>query len=419
MQFKLLCMDTDRSVTAQSVDSLKLAFQANDTLWSKGIEQQDGKIEYTDKSLTVAFSEYDTSGFAVSDRSTPAYDITIESNDYVVIEPLRMKIIDHLRSMQFSYVRILHDDISEDISCRLYPYMYKIENKLREFILNTLVKKIGINFWEFVVPKEDRDKAKNHKSNEPFFIKSGKIVADVSLLYFDALGKIVYQDVPIFTQPKDILEKVEQATSIDELKKELLGGNFQKYFKTCFEQKDFQDKWRRLNELRNKVAHSSYFVDGELKEGIQIVEELNNIIDDAYEKVDTLQLSVVDRQAIKKAIDTETTANADEVITGDLAQPCQDITDEQPTQRNAQKSNLKILDKETLFERLREVAQQKSFVGIRYFVKEILGKEGFAYGSSYTLINMLIDEGALETEKRGSLWSEYDTTAIKIAPSVS
>lgn len=60
---------------------------------------------------------------------------------------------------------------------------------------------------------------------------------------------------------------------------------------------------------------------------------------------------------------------------------------------------------------------QKSlpFVGLRYFVREWLGKKGYDYDSSYTLINYLEDKGVVKLTKMENSDLEYPTTVIALA----
>jgi hypothetical protein len=409
-------MDVHDSVRSKKLQSLILAFQANDTLWGEPIVVDQNKIRYNNLPLSVYFKEFDTTKFAVESRFIPAYLITTESDDYKILEPFRMKIIDHIKDMEFSHIRILHDDISRKIAVEIYPLFYDIENKLREFIVSALVAKIGPDFWEFVVSKETIESAKGHISNEPYFIASKKVVGDVMLLYFDALGKIVYGDLPVFTQLNDTLQKVKDATVLKDLQHDLLEGNFQSYFKDCFEKNQFRDKWTKLNKIRNKVAHNSYFNDNELIECKELIDDLNKTIDAAYDKIDTLRLSIIDRESLKKVIDeavVEEKMSLQFDTSDDL--DLQLSHDSTPGAEDTKDGSFETIDQATLLEQLRNTAGNMPFVGLKHFVKDILGSKGFSYKSSYTLINILIDKGILVTEKVENPIGEHDVTTIKIA----
>jgi len=84
------------------------------------------------------------------------------------------------------------------------------------------------------------------------------------LIDFDDLGKILYNENSIISSKKAdnvsiLIEKISTATDLTTLKSDVLEGNFYKYFKDCFTQKDFQSKWFDLYYYRNKVAHAELY----------------------------------------------------------------------------------------------------------------------------------------------------------------
>lgn len=416
MKFIILCMDKNDDVKSKSISSLLLSLQGNDTLWSIPPIVTGDSITNGDNSLKVDFENFDTSQIAIGKRSVPAYILTVTSNDFNLIEPFRMRLIDHMKDIKFSYVSILVDEVSKEIATRTYPMIYSAENRLREFIVTLLVKKIGEDFLKYVVPGDTLEGSRRHKNNEPYFIASGKVQNDIALLYFDALGKIVYDDT-IFSRakPNSILEKIKTAIDLETLKKELLEGNFQKYFRDSFVKTDFITKWTRLNEIRNKVAHNSYFVECEFNECEKICSDLNTIIDEAFSKMETMKLSVTDMEALKKAVDEtieeDTKASQDEPVVrieSDCDLTTNNISENQP------KKQFKTIDEETLINELKNLSESIPFVGFKYFVNDILAKEGYSYDSIYTLINILLERGVLATAKEPNPRGGHDTTSIKI-----
>lgn len=416
MKFVILCMDKNDDVKSKSIHSLLLSLQGNDTLWSNVPTVSGNSITDGNGNLKVDFENFDTSQIAIGKRSIPAYLLTTTSEDFSLIEPFRMKLIDHMKDIKFSYIAILADEVSKEIASQTYPMIYSAENKLREFIITLLVKKIGEDFLKYVVPTDILESAKGRKNNEPYFIASKKIQNDIALLYFDALGKIVYDDT-IFSKakPNSILEKIRTATDLKLLKQELLEGNFQKYFRDSFVKTDFITKWTRLNEIRNKVAHNSYFVKSEYDECNKLCIELNLIIDEAFSKIETMKLSVTDMEALKKAVD-ETIEESTKISQDELTTRIEsdhDIAVGNITE-NHQMNQFKSIDEETLINRLKEVSSAIPFVGFKYFVNDILAKEGYSYDSIYTLINILLERGVLATSKEPNPHGEHDTTSIKI-----
>lgn len=419
MIFELLCIDKNEEVKSKSIASILLSLQSNDALWMCDTVVDEPMISAEKMELTVEIKQFDTSQIAIGERSIPAYTIKTVANNFSILEPFRMKLIDHLRDMKFSYVSILVDDASNNIANRTYPLIYNMENRLRQFITIVLVKKIGEDFIRYVVPSDTIDNAKGNKKNEPHFIGSGKVQNDASLLYFDALGKIVYGET-IFNKakPNSILEKVKIAINLDDLKKELLEGNFQKYFQDSFVKVDFSNKWDKLNQLRNKVAHNSYFLEGDYIECERLCEEVCKIIDEAYSKIDTIKLSLSDMELIKEAVDDSITEENAKTSNVDSERTIATTYQSPETAINYTYSpdgRFKAIDEATLILKLQNVSQTIPFVGLKYFVHDVLAKDGFSYDSIYTLINILIERGTLIISKVDNPYGEHMTTAIQIA----
>ena len=194
------------------------------------------------------------------------------------------------------------------------------------------------------------------------------------------------------------MEKISNATDLITLKKEVLEGNFNKYFKDCFTQKDFQNKWFELYYYRNKIAHNGSFDQQEVAECFEVCSTISEIIDTAYEKLDTFKLSASDREALVSAVN-EYTSDA-------LQSEC-----------NA-KGVYKTIDEETLLSELSDAVKSLPFVALKHFVIEWLGKKGYAYDASYTLVNYLVDKGLVELRQVDNPKGTFPTTAIDFPASV-
>lgn len=409
MIFELLCVDTHEEVKSKTIGKIILSLQSDDNLWCCETSVSTTGIETQDTKIAVSVESFDTSKMAMGNRNVPAYIFKVSSVEFSIIEPFRMKLIDHLKDMKFSYISILFDDVSNDIALRLYPFVNRIENKMRNFITIALVQKIGEDFLKVVVPSETLNVAKGNKKNEPHFINSGKVQNDITMLYFDALGNIVYGD-SIFSKakPSAILEKVKIATDLKQLQKELLEGHFQKYFTDCFVKAEFASKWQRLNEIRNKVAHNSFFLESEYEECKVLYEEICAIIDNAFANIDKITLSLDDMATIKAAVDESIVEENTRISKNETKRPDTDtLTPSEKTQG--------AIDEQTLIATLKEIAATHPFVGLKHFANTVLGNNGYSLDSIWAQINILIDQGIIETYKEDNPRGEFPTTAIRLS----
>ena len=95
-------------------------------LFENTIEIKDG-----DASLSVRDplqqSDADNSSGSLSAKS---FVISL-SGKYERIEPLRVPLSSFIKDQGFEHRYIIRDDASEEIACKLYPYLYQIETLLR------------------------------------------------------------------------------------------------------------------------------------------------------------------------------------------------------------------------------------------------------------------------------------------------
>lgn len=425
LKFELLCIDLEHKVKFRKPENFVRGLSIIESLWNGNPQiNEDGLfLEDTSSQIKVSIQPFDTSKMATGERFASAF-LIITEGEYHNIEPFRLKIIQQISDLNFKYVKILNDEVSDAVAKKIFPLLNSIENFLRKYIVKFFLTKIGIDWWTLAVSKEIRDKSMSKKSNETVFTKPGLIVADVTLMNFDQIGKIIYSQSSIFTKIEDIIEKIKSSDDIDALKKDVLEGNYAKYFKDTFEQKDFQKKWEDLTFIRNKVAHNNYCIEQDYLNAKNLVENLMEILIDADNSIEAFSLSIADKEAVKKAIDNIVTNDEDKEIDrieeNNIEQnkenreesPTIPIDPQISTQNSIRKTNL--LTENELIEKLKVTAQGKNFVGLKYFVREVLGASGYAINSSYALINLLADKGVLEIYAVENPNGQYDTTAVKI-----
>ncbi len=81
---------------------------------------------------------------------------------------------------------------------------------------------------------------------------------------------------------------------------------------------------------------------------------------------------------------------------------------------------LKFISEEKFIEKLAECEREfqnsrRDFVGLRHFVMEILGVQGYSYNSSYAAINILADKGDIEIYDVDNPYGNMPTKAIKVS----
>lgn len=400
MQFEILCLDNEEKVKSRTVKTLMYALLANDYLFEDP-EMDEGKGWITDekKNIQLIITQFPTDKISTDARYSVAFTIDVSSDDITVLDLFRIQLVDYIKSIEFSNIRILKDEVSERLAVSLYPKVYTLENKVRTFIVNFFLKNLGTKWTNYVMSIDTLNKIKARKSNDRIFVANGKVDSDVVLIDFDDLGKILYGENSILANKKAdnvsiLIEKIANATDLEALKSDVLEGNFYKYFKDCFTQKDFSNKWYELYYYRNKLAHNGYFTKEEVESCENLCAEIGAIIDGAYEKLDTFKLSTSDQESLMIALNEIANETGDNDI-------CENDT-------------YVAINEETLLQELRMAIEELPFVGLRYFVVEWLGKKGYDYNASFILINYLEDKGILSLSSVDNPNAEYPTTKIAI-----
>lgn len=369
----------------------------------------------------------------LTDLVEAAFVLRIESKYFETLEPYRQRLLKHLReSLKFAHIRILKDDISAEIANQLYPKINSVENLLRRYLIKFFFQRVGMNWWEVTATPKMIEKVKNRQRNRSnqfsYFINS-----DIEFADFDDLGLLIYKQSTGFNDPERVLEMLDQVQDLEELNelKSNLRGNYTKYFKTFFRDKNFEKLWKDMSKIRNKVAHQATFFHSELKKGKDLAAELTRIITEAEKHIDEIVLSLKEKQAIHKAAievvrEEEVEAaeqQAQEVMSGSRA-PSDAPRDQDETlpeyDNRVKLTGPKVLGKiklehkvktyhktaapgymviteEEIITELEEALSLNytDYVGLKWFVTQFLANKGYAIGTTYSLVNILIEQESI------------------------
>lgn len=237
------------------------------------------------------------------------------------LEPLRKEIVKHIREHKFNTLYILQDDISQEIACKLYPLVYRVENALRGYLMKFMSTQLGSEWWKMTVSTDGNKKVADRKNNEKVF--SDFIDSKVYLIDFSDIGQIVYQHSSGFNSKEKIIERVETCEeSVEALKrlKEELKSNYQKFFKEHFKDADFQKKWTDLSWYRNKIAHNGLFVAEDEDHATEIANSLLKIIKRAGEEMPNVEIEEAELEAMKEAIVDKASVSDTSSLLGELTE---------------------------------------------------------------------------------------------------
>ncbi|NJC25021.1 HEPN domain-containing protein [Neolewinella antarctica] len=435
--FELLCIDPEDIVNHEALIRAISFSAAIFNGKTPIITQNQEGVPYIkgENGLFVRVVPIDTSKI-ITDLVESAFIVRVESRYFEELEPLRQRMLRHFReTLKFAHIRILQDDISSEIANQLYPKINAVENLLRRYLIKFFFQRVGIAWWDVTAtPKmieKVRGRQRNRSNQFSHFINS-----DIEFADFDDLGLLIYKQSTGFNDPERVLELLDEIDNIEDLRelKENLQGNYTKYFKTFFRDKNFEKLWKEMSRIRNKVAHQATFFHSELLKGKELSGELTKIIIEAEQHIDEIVLSLKEKKAIHQA--AITVVQEEEEVAAEHASLIQDRNvsvpvlealpahPEQPkpgfsnrvkltgpriigkiklehkvkTYHNTAAPGYIIITEEEILDEL-QVARELSYtdyIGLKWFVTQFLSNKGFAVGPTYSLINILIEQTVVE-----------------------
>lgn len=396
--FELLIIDPSGNSEIQSPKSLLYGLLSTEKLWENPEEvEEKGKKYINDKNLTLKIKPVDTSS-VLYNLYEAAFILKIESGDFEKLEKFRYLLVVHLKSrLRFEHIRILTDDISTEISNKIYPLINELENILRRYLAKFFTQKVGLDWWKQAVPDKVIEKTKMRQDNENVFSKI--VETDMTLIDFNDLGEIIYKHKLGFNKPENLTDKILSISSTEELQKlqQDLDGNYNRFFKQHFQTFSFDSKWKQLFQLRNKVAHNNLFIKSDLDNAIKLHAEIKDIILKAEDKIDDFRFSVEEQEAMIKT-SSENIASSqprtEELITNIKIVGKIDLPEKLDNDNE-------IISEETLLKELIRAEdslkyKNLTFIGLKSFVTNVLASKGYSFGPTYAQINVLKDKGKIE-----------------------
>lgn len=430
--FELFCIDPDDILNQEGFIH---ALSYSKDVWNgrSPIISQDksgDQVIKGESGMTVSIINIDTSKI-LTDLVEAAFIVRVESKLFEPLEPFRQRLLRHLReNLKFSHIRVLQDDISSEIANQLYPKINSVENLLRRYLIKFFIQRVGINWWDVTATPKMIEKVKarlRNRSNQfSYFIDS-----DIEFADFDDLGLLIYKQSTGFNEPEKVLERLMNIDSIAELEelKDGLQGNYTKYFKTFFRDKNFERLWKEMSRIRNKVAHQATFFHAELKKGIELSTELSRIIQEAEKHIDEIVLSLKEKQLIHQAAaevvreeEEEAAIQERNSLPPNQMDAGQEVTiNKDDTDHRVKLTGPKILGKIKLENKTndykataapgyRVITEEEicgeldeahnlsytDYVGLKWFVTTYLANKGYAIGTTYSLVNILIEKTKIE-----------------------
>ena len=196
-------------------------------------------------------------------------------------------------------IETLRDDLSYHYSNQAYALIHNVENLMRKFITYFMITNIGKNWIEESSPEQikaalDRSKRKQY-------------IDVLQQLDFIHLGDFLFKSYhgddisKLFDKIKNL---TDENVDLNELKDFLPKSNWDKYFKDTVDCNDLylKTRWQKIYDLRNKIAHTSYFTEDDYEQITTLVSEVIEKLDNAFDNIDFIEIAEEERETLSENI---------------------------------------------------------------------------------------------------------------------
>ena len=193
----------------------------------------------------------------------------------------------------------LRDDISFHYSHKAYALLHRIENLMRKFITYFMITKVGKEWFQEHSPQEVEKAINNSKR------VNSSILQKLDFIHLgDFLFKSYHKE-----KTDDLFKKIQslkenEFMNKNELDKYISESNWNKFFKNeinC-EEEYLNKRWKNLYELRNKIAHTSDFTEGDYQDIERLVNEVKEKIEEAFKKISNIQIDDEEKMKLSEDI---------------------------------------------------------------------------------------------------------------------
>lgn len=197
-------------------------------------------------------------------------------------------------------IETLRDDLSFYYSQKAYSLIHEIENLMRKFITYFMITSVGKNWIEESSPEPIKIALKNSKRKQYIDV--------LQQLDFIHLGDFLFKSYQK-ENLSSLFDKIEalkddKSINIEDLKGHIPKSNWDKYFREKVECDDkyLKSRWEKLYELRNKIAHTSHFTEGDYQEIESLVDDVKEKLEKAFDNIDTIEMPEEDKEQLSENI---------------------------------------------------------------------------------------------------------------------
>jgi len=194
--------------------------------------------------------------------------------------------------------QVIWDGISFEWAVELYPKIYEVENSMRKLISKFMLNKLGIGWHSSSVPKdvEKSIKKENYKLTHGVLYE----VDFIELLNFLIKPYSFKDSNKLPDVITEILKKGLDAQSKQEIQDYIPINNWDRYFSPLIdcESEELAKKWKKLYDIRCKVAHNKFLDSQDYESANKLYDELIEIIEKATGKLKEIKIPEKEKESI-------------------------------------------------------------------------------------------------------------------------
>jgi hypothetical protein len=206
------------------------------------------------------------------------------------------------RAKKFN-IYIIYDEASQFYCKKGYPLINEIESLMRKLIYVFMIKNMGDDGFTKSFPKELHERVKKTNKNE--LVKNYLNEFDfchLGCFLFNKYSK-KKDDVKLF----GIIDSIKTIDDLNIAKRTLIDykpeSNWSRYFSSIIKYEKLEEKWDKLYQFRNIIAHNKLFTKKEFDEMLKVIEETKLVIIQAIDGIDDLKINRSDIFDLQKQLE--------------------------------------------------------------------------------------------------------------------
>lgn len=277
-------------------DKKKFQFSGADT-FIKLINLLDDVVA-TNDSIKFKGSEF---GFGLTSEGDRFENHDTELFDLVITSNKNEKDVEHLAQLlreiritvsnQQGTITPVFDGVSAFYAEKAYPHIHYIENLMRKLYSKFALIKLGPQ-WIDSIPD---DVAVSGNKNG---VNGSNPLYDMD---FITINDLLFKEHPLKEITPDILKKLKAGDiSSEEIEPYVPASNWVRHFSELVdcESNYLETRWKKLYELRNKIAHNKQFTKPDLEDVKKITEDVKSKLLPAFTKISALEITEVETPTV-------------------------------------------------------------------------------------------------------------------------